>query len=365
MMIVNNKLKKSSRVKGKISEKQQQQQQPIKNKKPVQGGDKVGKSSAIKQHQQLEKNINLNNGDNDEEEEPFDEDVEEQEFITKKSSKSGGNKTKVAAAVPTLDKKKSPAKEQQQAKTSTKVDVVVPPAKNNAAEKNKKQPTPPSAKVRSNESKQETTSSNELKPKQPKEKQRVEVEGQNGSDQEDDGQWLTQGGSKQVSNRNRKPKGEQSSSTTTTNDQQQRKSKIPVSEKRLNESKNGEHQTRKWQKDRVDLTNPGPLLQQPPTTTTTMSSHQPPPVAVAPAPVPLQEPIEICQVLPTSTDPYTSSDQWWKNPLKTKNNTTSVNKQPYSVDDIVDWPEYVEEPFIIQVKKNNTLFKTTTINYCR
>jgi len=66
-------IEKSLPVKTRVNEEEEQQQQPqlhpqqtLKSKKPIEGGDKVGKSSLARQ-QQSAKNINLNNGDNREE----------------------------------------------------------------------------------------------------------------------------------------------------------------------------------------------------------------------------------------------------------------------------------------------------------
>ncbi len=57
-----------------------------------------------------------------------------------------------------------------------------------------------------------------------------------------------------------------------------------------------------------------------------------------------QEPIEICQLLPTNENRYTADDHWWKQAL---------NKQPtFSVDDIGEWPEREQdEQYVVNVKR--------------
>ena len=58
----------------------------------------------------------------------------------------------------------------------------------------------------------------------------------------------------------------------------------------------------------------------------------------------LQEPIEVCQLLPTRESPYTASDDWWKQALN--------KQQTFSVDDIGEWPEREQdEQYVIQIER--------------
>ena len=77
------------------------------------------------------------------------------------------------------------------------------------------------------------------------------------------------------------------------------------------------------------------------------------------SPIETFEPIEICQLLPTNENPYTSNDKWWKQPFNPQ--------QTFSVDDIGEWPEReqdeqytVQIKRIIPVKKSNQQQETTT-----
>lgn len=64
-------------------------------------------------------------------------------------------------------------------------------------------------------------------------------------------------------------------------------------------------------------------------------------VAAAPQPI---ETIEICQLLPSGENPYTASDDWWKQALN--------KQQTFSVDDIVEWPERdQDEQYVVNVKR--------------
>ncbi len=57
-----------------------------------------------------------------------------------------------------------------------------------------------------------------------------------------------------------------------------------------------------------------------------------------------QEPIEICQLLPTSENRYTSNDNWWKQALN--------KQQTFSIDDIGEWPERdQDEQYTVQIKR--------------
>jgi len=57
-----------------------------------------------------------------------------------------------------------------------------------------------------------------------------------------------------------------------------------------------------------------------------------------------QEPIELCQLLPTNENRYTSNDNWWKHALN--------KQQTFSINDIGEWPEREEdEQYIVQVKR--------------
>jgi hypothetical protein len=56
-----------------------------------------------------------------------------------------------------------------------------------------------------------------------------------------------------------------------------------------------------------------------------------------------QEPIEICQLLSTNENRYTANDNWWKQVFKQQ-------QQPFSVNDIGEWPEREEDEEYVQVK---------------
>ncbi|CAF3627632.1 unnamed protein product [Rotaria sp. Silwood1] len=140
------------------------------------------------------------------------------------------------------------------------------------------------------------------------------------SDHEDEGQWLTQS-NKQVSNRNRnKPKTEtlkQESPPASTSSNRK-----TTTEKRTTPTNNPSSLINKNESD-VE------------TTVTSNTPVQPPPT---------QEPIEICQLLPTSENRYTANDDWWKQALN--------KQQTFSIDDIGEWPEREQdEQYIVQVKR--------------
>ena len=68
-----------------------------------------------------------------------------------------------------------------------------------------------------------------------------------------------------------------------------------------------------------------------------------PPSTVTAAPQPV-ETIEICQLLPSGENPYTASDDWWKQALN--------KQQTFSVDDIGEWPERdQDEQYVVNVKR--------------
>lgn len=129
-----------------------------------------------------------------------------------------------------------------------------------------------------------------------KQKPIVDVEIEN--DQEDEGQWVTQN-TKQVSNRNRNKDKIESA---------------PLNRKTTSEK-------------------PAAVA---PTTTNENESNN---IVNRP-----EEPIEICQLLPKNESRYTANDNWWKQPLN--------NQQTFSVDDIVEWPEYEQdEQYVVQIKR--------------
>ena len=150
------------------------------------------------------------------------------------------------------------------------------------------------------------------------ESQRAPVDADAGSDQEDDGQWVTQG-SKQVNNRNRnKGKSETSNAntqeiSTTTSSSSNRKTTSDNKRTAGTSTSNTSSSANKTEVD-VDLPEPSTL----------------PVVATTAAPV-TPEPIEVCQLLPTGEDRYTANDNWWKQALN--------KQQTFSIADIGEWPE--------------------------
>ena len=147
------------------------------------------------------------------------------------------------------------------------------------------------------------------------ENQRGPVDVEVGSDQEDEGQWVTQGG-KQVNSRNRnKAKGETSNantqevSTTSNRKTGSDKRTVPTS------TNNNPSSSAKKTENDIDLSEVSSV----------------PAASVTPTP----EPIEICQLLPAGEDRYTASDNWWKQALN--------KQQTFSVDDIGEWPEREQE----------------------
>ncbi|CAF3803819.1 unnamed protein product, partial [Adineta steineri] len=143
------------------------------------------------------------------------------------------------------------------------------------------------------------------------------VDGEGSSDQEDEGQWVTQS-AKQVGNRNRNKGKTESSPSALSN----RKN---VSEKRSIPTTSNTNTT-----SSSSLTNKTDLDIEP-----TIPSTKP---------VKIQEPIEICQLLPTSENRYTANDSWWKETLN--------KQQTFSVNDIGDWPEREQdEQYIVKVQR--------------
>jgi hypothetical protein len=153
----------------------------------------------------------------------------------------------------------------------------------------------------------------------------VDVEG--GSDQEDEGQWLTQG-SKQVNNRNRN-KGKNETSTTTNQELSP-----PTPSNRKAKSEKQTTPTTSTGNTSSSSTNKNESDVEP-----TVTSNPP----VPPSPQ-IEESIEICQLFPTSENRYTASDDWWKQALN--------KQQTFSVDDIGEWPEREQdEKYVVNVKR--------------
>ena len=138
---------------------------------------------------------------------------------------------------------------------------------------------------------------------------------------------MTQGGGKQVASRN-KSKGKNETATVAKNNQQQSASTTSTNRKSGLEK----------QKPTASVPSVAKADSDVETTTPTPSTNQgsKPPV--------LQEPIEICQLLPTGENRYTASDNWWKQALN--------KQQAFSVTDIGDWPERdQEEQYIVNVQR--------------
>jgi hypothetical protein len=163
----------------------------------------------------------------------------------------------------------------------------------------------------------------------------VDVEG-GGSDQEDEGQWVTQG-SKQVNNRN-KNKGKNETSNTNNQESPSGSSssnRKNASEKRVAGTTSTNNVSSSTNKTEVDVELP-------------VTSNLP-----TPPPAQIQEPIEICQLLPTGENRYTANDNWWKQALN--------KQQTFSIDDIGEWPErdqdeqYTVQKRIIPVKNTKAL----------
>jgi hypothetical protein len=163
----------------------------------------------------------------------------------------------------------------------------------------------------------------------------VDIEG--GSDQEDEGQWVTQV-SKQVNNRKNKGKNE----TSNTNNQES--PSAPSSSNRKNASEKRSAVAATSTNNVSSSNNKTEVDVEPPVT-----SNLPTPPSTAQ----IQEPIEICQLLPTSENRYTANDNWWKQALN--------KQQTFSVDDIGEWPErdqdeqYTVQKRIIPVKTTKAL----------
>jgi hypothetical protein len=163
----------------------------------------------------------------------------------------------------------------------------------------------------------------------------VDVEG-GGSDQEDEGQWVTQG-SKQVNNRN-KNKGKNETSNNNNQESPSGSSssnRKNASEKRVAGTTSTNNVSSSTNKTEVDVELP-------------VTSNLP-----TPPPAQIQEPIEICQLLPTGENRYTANDNWWKQALN--------KQQTFSIDDIGEWPErdqdeqYTVQKRIIPVKNTKAL----------
>ncbi len=157
-----------------------------------------------------------------------------------------------------------------------------------------------------------------------------------GSDQEDEGQWVTQG-SKQVNNRN-KNKGKNETSNNNNQESPSGSSssnRKNASEKRVAGTTSTNNVSSSTNKTEVDVELP-------------VTSNLP-----TPPPAQIQEPIEICQLLPTGENRYTANDNWWKQALN--------KQQTFSIDDIGEWPErdqdeqYTVQKRIIPVKNTKAL----------
>ncbi|CAF3538944.1 unnamed protein product [Rotaria socialis] len=161
---------------------------------------------------------------------------------------------------------------------------------------------------------------NESAPVNSESKRTLVVDADNDNNQEDDGQWLTQG-IKQVNHRSRnKGKTEISHSAN-----QQSSNKNVVIEQRL----------------------PVKLLQS--NISLPINSDELNIEAIIPSnnsisSIENREPIEIYQLLPKNENLYVSTDNWWKQALN--------KQQTFSIDDIGEWPEReLDEQYIVQIKK--------------
>ncbi|CAF0780022.1 unnamed protein product [Didymodactylos carnosus] len=279
-------------------------------------------------HQQYEENFN-----------GVDEN-EEDLFVTK------GAKSKTKSTI--AEKNKNTGKEQQQQRTREQTGEKLNAQGNRNVENNQTQQQTTTKQVDSKlKAQQPVQGQQQTETKLKKEKHTAHVEGVEGhnddADHEDDGQWLTQGASKQVSNRNRKTKSDQVSPNSNEQQKKSSSSKIPV---RLNNDVNSktspthtsatnrhngsDNRYRETMKSDITTSLASSNLQ--------YHQHQP------------SEPIEICQILPVSTDPYTTNDDWWKL-QQTNSKMTGSNNKSFNVHDIGEWPEYVEEEFKVCVKK--------------
>jgi hypothetical protein len=161
----------------------------------------------------------------------------------------------------------------------------------------------------------------------------VDVEG-GGSDQEDEGQWVTQG-SKQVNNRNKNKGKNETSNNQESPSGSSSSNRKNASEKRSAGTTSTNNVSSSTNKTEVDVELP-------------VTSNLP-----TPPPAQIQEPIEICQLLPTGENRYTANDNWWKQALN--------KQQTFSIDDIGEWPErdqdeqYTVQKRIIPVKNTKAL----------
>ncbi|CAF2451531.1 unnamed protein product [Rotaria sp. Silwood2] len=166
-----------------------------------------------------------------------------------------------------------------------------------------------------------TVASNKQKPSGKQSKRNLTVDGEAGSDQEDEGQWLTQS-SKQVNHRNRN-KGKTEPSNT--NNQPLSNHNV-VSEQRSMPTISNSNISSSINNNELNVETTPPLIDN------SISSIE------------NSEPIEICQLLPTTENLYTSNDNWWKQALN--------KQQTFSIDDIGEWPEHEQdEQYIVQIKR--------------
>lgn len=159
-----------------------------------------------------------------------------------------------------------------------------------------------------------------------------DIEG--GSDQEDDGQWVTLG-SKQVNNRNRNKGKNETSNTNNQEVSQPQTSSSSSNRKNASEKRVPPQATLSSSTGNVSSTN---KIENDDESVVTSNTPNPLP------PVQNQEPIEICELLPTSENRYTASDNWWKQALN--------KQQTFSIADIGDWPEREQdEQYTVQIKR--------------
>ncbi|CAF0898115.1 unnamed protein product [Rotaria sordida] len=155
-------------------------------------------------------------------------------------------------------------------------------------------------------------------------KRNLTVDGEAGTDQEDEGQWLTQG-SKQVNHRNRN-KGKTELSNT--NNQTLSNHNVTSEQRSIPTISNS---------NILSSINNNELNVETTTTTTPLINN-------SISSIENLEPIEICQLLPTNENLYTSNDNWWKQALN--------KQQTFSIDDIGEWPEREQdEQYIVQIKR--------------
>ncbi|CAM4826936.1 unnamed protein product [Rotaria magnacalcarata] len=161
---------------------------------------------------------------------------------------------------------------------------------------------------------------NESVPVSSESKHTLVVDAGDDNNQEDDGQWLTQG-IKQVNHRSRnKGKTEISDSTN-----QQSPNKNVVIEQRLPVKLLQSNISLPINNDELNIEAIIP-------SNNSISSIE------------NREPIEIYQLLPKNENLYVSTDNWWKQALN--------KQQTFSIDDIGEWPEReLDEQYIVEIKK--------------